>query len=62
MWWNWQTRYLEGVVYHVRAGSSPAICTNLVVLMGFEKFAASQILGHLKVRPGVAYAAPVLFF
>ena len=44
------------------AGSNPVPATNLVVLMGFEKFAASQILGHLKVRPGVAYAAPVSFF
>ena len=29
MWWNRQTRYLEGVVSHARAGSSPAICTKL---------------------------------
>ena len=27
MWWNRQTRYLEGVVSYACAGSSPAICT-----------------------------------
>lgn len=30
MWWNWQTRHLEGVVSSARAGSSPAICTRKI--------------------------------
>ena len=30
MWWNRQTRYLEGVVTYGRMGSSPIICTILM--------------------------------